>query len=116
MSNISEEARKAAAEKTAADYEAPEGVKDRRSAAEVRKDIERVREEMAASVNELANRLDPTVFADNAKAAAFDKVEAARARAQSLAQNAAAGDMRAVVLVAGAVLGVVALIARKLFR
>lgn len=116
MSNVNEEARRAAAVKTAADYEAPKDAEDKRSAAEIQKDIERVRDEMTATVNELAARLDPKSLANDAKATAKLKVDESKVRAQALANDAAAGDTKSIAIIGGVALGVAALIARKIFK
>ena len=48
-----------ARQKKAVDYEAPKGVPDNRSAEEIAKDMQRVRDEMSETVNELAAKLHP---------------------------------------------------------
>lgn len=116
MSKVNESARVAANSKMASDYEAPVGVEDNRSAEEVQRDIERVREELTATVNELAAKLDPQVLKEDVKAAAAEKIEAGKAKAQALAHDAAAGDTKAIGIIAGVALGVAALIVRKFMK
>ncbi|USR79587.1 DUF3618 domain-containing protein [Arcanobacterium pinnipediorum] len=116
MSNINEAARAAANAKRATDYEAPADVEDLRSASEIQKDIERVREELTATVNELAAKLDPEVLKEDLKVAALGKVDEVKAKAQSFAHDAAAGDMKAIGIIAGVALGVAALIVRKIMK
>lgn len=116
MSNISEEARLAAASKKASDYEAPKDAEDKRSADEIQKDIERVRDEMTATVNELAARLDPKTLANDAKQTAKVKLDESKAKAQALANDAAAGDTKSIAIIGGVALGVAAIIARKIFK
>ncbi|WP_216380935.1 DUF3618 domain-containing protein [Arcanobacterium phocae] len=116
MSNINETARLAAHSKSAADYEAPAGIEDNRSAAEIQRDIERVREEMTATVNELAAKLDPQVLKEDLTSAMKEKVEAVKAKAQALAHDAAAGDKKAIGIIAGVAFSVAALIIRKAMK
>lgn len=116
MSNVNESARRAAAAKTAADYSAPKDAEDKRSAEEIQKDIERVREEMTATVNELAARLDPKLLAADAKMAAKEKVDLTKVKAQALASDAAAGDTKSIAIIGGVALAVAGLIVRKILK
>lgn len=116
MSNVNEEARRAAAAKKAADYEAPKDAEDKRSAEEIQRDIERVRDEMTATVNELAARLDPKSLANDAKQTAKIKVDESKAKAKTLANDAAAGDTKSIAVIGGVALGIAALIARKIIK
>ncbi len=59
-----------------------------RSAEQIEHDLQRTREEMIATVNELANRLDPKTLAKDAAEQARDKVTTAAQTAQEKAQNA----------------------------
>ncbi|QJC21241.1 DUF3618 domain-containing protein [Arcanobacterium buesumense] len=116
MSSINESARVAAQSKTAADYEAPVGIEDTRSAEEIQRDIERVREELTATVNDLAAKLDPEVLKEDLKTAMLAKVDSIKAKAQALAHDAASGDMKAIGIIAGVALGLGALIVRKAMK
>lgn len=113
---MSESARLSAQAKKAADYEMPKDAEDKRSAAEIEKDLQRVREEMTATVNELAARLDPKRLKDDAKISAQQKLNQGKAKAQTLANDAAAGDTKSIAIIGGVALAVLGLIVRKIVK
>lgn len=113
---MSEEARNRAAAKSAADYEAHPDAEDKRTAAEIDADMRRVREEMTATVNQLAARLDPKRLGDDAKKAAQDKAFTAKAKVQETVDDAATGDSHAIAIIAGVAVVVIGLVARKIFK
>ncbi|MCF2706081.1 DUF3618 domain-containing protein [Arcanobacterium haemolyticum] len=98
-----------------------------RSAEQIEVDLKRTREEMAATVNELASRLDPKTLAKDAADQARDKVagfaEVAqdkaqdamyvasgvaadlREKAQYTVEEAKSGDKRSIAILGGAALG-----------
>ena len=110
MSAVNPEARASAAGKKAIDYEMPKDAEDTRSASEVQRDIERVREELTATVDELAARFTPEQLKADLKASAKSSVEQGKAKVQALASDAKAGDKKAIGIIAG-VVGAVALVA-----
>lgn len=71
---------------------------------------------MTATVNELAAKLDPEVLKEDLKVAAMEKVENVKAKAQALAHDAAAGDKKAIGVIAGVALSVAAIIIRKIVK
>ncbi len=111
---MSDSARLAAQAKKPADYEAPKDAEDNRSAEEIERDLKRVREEMTATVNELAARLDPAYLANEAKANAQVKLEETKVKAKNLANDAAAGDTKSIAIIGGVVLAVGGLILKKI--
>ena len=104
-----------------------------RSIAQIEADLQRTREEMAVTVNELAGRLDPKTLAKDAAEQAKEKasdlseaaVEKARAfaftasefastasaKAKETIEDAKSGDSQALAYLAGAAAGVASLIA-----
>ena len=94
-------ARAAAAVKKAVDYEAPKDGADKRGVSEVERDIQRVREELTATVDELAGRLSPDRLKADLKAGAQDKFKEGKAKAKALVADASAGDKKAIGILAG---------------
>lgn len=109
---VSAVARAAARAKTAADYEAPKDAEDKRSASDIEHDIERVREELTATVDELASRLSPENLKEDIKVQAKEKLNQGKEKAQKLVTEAKAGDKKALGILAGAA-GVLALLVVK---
>lgn len=101
--------------KKAADYEAPKGVPDNRSADEIARDMNRVRGEMAETVNELAARLHPDNLKEEAMSFAKEKASEGKTRVNNLVNNAKVGDSRSIVIIAAAIT-VTALILRKILK
>ncbi|MDO5025357.1 MAG: DUF3618 domain-containing protein [Trueperella sp.] len=101
MSQINIRARMAAQAKTAADYELPADQPDDRSAAQIQQDIERVREEMTATVDELADILAPEALLNNAKATAAEKFDVVKDKLQELWCGARDGDVPSILALAG---------------
>ncbi|MCI5825627.1 MAG: DUF3618 domain-containing protein [Arcanobacterium sp.] len=100
-------ARAAAQAKKAVDYESPKGEADSRSAGDIERDIARIREELTATVDELAGRLSPDRLKDDVIASAKAKVASGKEKAQSLVDEAQAGDAKAMgILVGGVALAV----------
>ncbi|MDD7465659.1 MAG: DUF3618 domain-containing protein [Actinomycetaceae bacterium] len=98
-------ARAAAQAKKAIDYESPRDGSDTRSMADIERDIARVREELTATVDELAGRLSPDRLKEDVVASAKAKVESGKEKVQTLVSEAQAGDGKAIgILVGGAVL------------
>lgn len=95
------EARIAARAKTAADYELPADQEDDRSTEQIQLDIERVRAEMTATVDELAAILDPEVLLDNAKTTATEKFDVVKSKLQELWYGARDGDVPSILALAG---------------
>lgn len=77
-------------------------------------ELAKMREELTSTVNELAGRLDPKKLGDQAKAQATEKAQSAKESALTIANDAAAGEVRAIAIIAGIAIGALALIARLL--
>ncbi|MDP9800669.1 hypothetical protein J2S49_000745 [Arcanobacterium wilhelmae] len=105
-----------AARKSAKDYEVHNDAPDNRTPEQIEKDMQRVREEMTATVNELAAKLDPKRLGEDAKAAAFAKVDEAKAKATGLVDDAKNGDRKAIAILAAAGTVVLGLVARAIFK
>ena len=108
-------ARAAAQAKKAVDYEAPAG-EDKRTAEEIERDILRVREELTATVDELAGRLSPDRLKEDMKAGAQAKVAEGKAKAQALFDDAKAGDKKAIGILAGSAAAVLGLVLIKIIK
>ncbi|MDP9806573.1 hypothetical protein J2S70_001155 [Trueperella bonasi] len=102
--------------KKAVDYEAPKGVPDNRSAEEIEKDMQRVRDEMTETVNEIAAKLHPDTLKDQAKAFAKEKTDEGKTKARNLAEDAKAGDIPAIAMIATAAVAVATFVLRKIFK
>lgn len=102
--------------KKAIDYEAPAGVPDTRTADEVEKDMNRVREELTDTVNELATRLDPHNLKEEAKTTAAQTFETGKAKAYALVDDAKAGNVTALAVIGGAAAVIAIVILRKIFK
>lgn len=109
-------ARAAAHAKTAADYEAANDAPDTRTASEIERDIARVREELTATVDELAGRLSPDRLKEDVKANAKEKLHAGKEKAQTLVADAKAGDKRALGILAGTAAITAALVIAKIAK
>ncbi|AHU90043.1 hypothetical protein CQ11_08840 [Trueperella pyogenes] len=96
-------------QKKAVDYEAPKDMPDNRTAEEVEADLQRVREELTATVNELAGKLHPDNLKAEARSFASAKFAESKEKAMNLVKDAKNGDRKALSIL-GAVAGVVALI------
>ncbi|QOR47996.1 DUF3618 domain-containing protein [Trueperella pecoris] len=106
----------AVSQKKAIDYEAPKGVPDNRTAEEVEKDLQRVREELTATVNELAGKLHPDNLKEEARAYTQAKFGERKEQAMGLVADAKSGDKRALAIL-GTAVAVVALFAlRKILK
>ena len=114
--SVNATARAAAQAKKAVDYEAPRDAEDKRSAAEIERDIERVREELTATVDELAGRLSPDRLKQDLKAGAQEKLGAGKAKAQALVTDAKAGDKKAIGILAGSAAAVLGLVLIKIIK
>jgi hypothetical protein len=110
----------------------------KRSAAEIEDDLARTRDELTDTVNALSARLNPKTQLDNAKATAkatavdlnekamavadnaagtvADLAEKASLKGKSLAEDAAAGDVKAVAIITGVVAAAASLVAAAFFR
>lgn len=97
--------------KTAADYGAPEP--DNRSPQEIEADLEQVRRELEATVNELAERLSPAQLAQDAKTKAMKSVQQTGAKLREFADALVNLDPRALKIAGGALL---TLLAWKILR
>lgn len=105
-----------ASQKKAIDYEAPTGVPDNRTATEVEKDLQRVREELTATVNELAGKLHPDNLKQEARSFAEAKFAERKEQAMGLVGDAKEGDKRALAIL-GSVVAVLALcVIRKIIK
>ncbi|VEI13582.1 DUF3618 domain-containing protein [Trueperella bialowiezensis] len=102
--------------KKAVDYEAPKGLPDNRSAAEVAADLERVRDEMTETVNELAARLHPDTLKEEATSFAKDKAAEGKVLFADFVEKVKAGDRQSIAIVAGAALGLAIIVLRKIFK
>lgn len=102
--------------KKAIDYEAPRGVADNRTAEQIEKDMQRVREEMTETVNELAAKVHPDTLKAQAKEYAKVQADKGKMKANYLVEDAKAGDMPAIAIIATAVLAVAAFALRKLLK
>lgn len=102
--------------KKAVDYEAPKGVPDNRSAEEIEKDIQRVRDEMTETVNELAAKLHPDTLKEQATSFAKVKMDEGKTKANHLVEDAKAGDTQSIAIIAAAFIAVAAFILRKIFK
>ncbi|OCW60625.1 DUF3618 domain-containing protein [Trueperella bernardiae] len=108
MTNVSQ--------KKAVDYEAPKGIEDTRTADEVDADMQRVREELTATVNELAGKLHPDNLKEEARAYAEERLSQGKEQALGLVDDAKAGDKKALAII-GTTLAVVALfVIRKIIK
>ncbi|NLW12912.1 MAG: DUF3618 domain-containing protein [Trueperella sp.] len=105
-----------ARQKKAVDYEAPKGVPDNRSAEEIAKDMQRVRDEMSETVNELAAKLHPDTLKEEAMSFAKIKADEGKTKANHLVEDAKAGEPRAIAIIAAAAITVAAFILRKIFK
>lgn len=74
--------------------------------------LAQMRSELTETVNELASRLDPKKLGDQAKDQAMEKVEKAKEYSLETIRDAIAGDLKAIGIVAGTVVGVLGIIAR----
>lgn len=74
--------------------------------------LAQMRAELTDTVNELAGRLDPKKLQDQAKSQALEKVDKAKTSVVDLLQDALAGDLKAIGIAAGTVLGVLGIIVR----
>lgn len=108
-------ARAAAQAKKAIDYEAPADFEDTRSASDIERDIQRVRDELTATVDELAGRLSPDRLKEDFKACAKSKIEAGKMKAQEIISDAKAGDKKSIGILAG-IAATAVLAAVKTFR
>lgn len=104
-----------ASAKRASDYEAPKGLEDTRSPEQIQADMDRVRDELTQTVNELAGRLSPDNLKAQAKAQFKSGIKGAKGKALGLLQRAAAGDPKAIGIIAGCA-AVTALIIRKIIK
>lgn len=100
-SAVNTAARTAAQAKKAVDYEMPKGTADQRSAADIERDIARVREELTATVDELAGRLSPDRLKEDIVATAKAKVDDGKEKVRTLLAQAQAGDGKAIGILAG---------------
>ena len=71
-----------------------------------------MRTELTDTVNELAGKLDPQKLQDQAKEQALEKVEKVKASVTDLVQDALAGDLKAIGIAAGSVLGTIGVLVR----
>ncbi|MCI7552090.1 MAG: DUF3618 domain-containing protein [Actinomycetaceae bacterium] len=109
---MNEEARVTASMKKAVDYEAPKDAVDDRSAAEVERDLARVREELTATVDELAARFAPEHLKNEVLTSAKAKAEDTKVKAQAFVDDVKAGDADArkkLVIGVAATLGLIGL-------
>lgn len=104
-----------AASKKAADYEAPKGVEDNRSPEQIEKDLQRVREELTDTVNELTARLDPQHLKEEAAVKARQALDDTKVKARDLASDAQGGDPKAITIIAAVAVSA-GLLLRKIFR
>lgn len=110
----------------------------KRTAAEIEDDLARTRDELTDTVNALSARLNPKTQLDNAKETAkatavdlnekamaladnaagtvADLAEKASLKGKSLAEDAAAGDVKAVAIITGVVATAASLVAAAFFR
>ena len=109
-------ARAAAQAKKAVDYEAPADFEDKRSAADIERDIQRVRDELTATVDELAGRLSPDRLKEDFKASAKSKVEAGKTKAQEIVSDAKAGDKKSIGILAGVAAAAVLVVIKAIKR
>ncbi|MFC5369628.1 DUF3618 domain-containing protein [Arcanobacterium bovis] len=109
------EARLAASVKKAVDYDAPEG-EDTRTAEQIESDLQRIRLELTATVDELAARLDPKNLQEEAKAKAQDTFAKASTNARNFMDAVANGDPKALKIFGGIVAAVLGLVITKLIR
>ncbi|AOZ72008.1 hypothetical protein BK816_00770 [Boudabousia tangfeifanii] len=89
------------------------------SPAEIEKQLEAIRQEMAQTVNDLSDRVKPAALAEGAKAAANEKVANVKATVNSTVEGAKAGDrvaQRNLAIAGAATVAVVGLIAWRIFR
>lgn len=108
-------ARASAQAKTAADYEALKDIPDQRNAAQIQQDIERVREELTATVDELAGKLAPDQLKADLQAHTQRRIAEVKVKARNLLKDVQKGDKKACGILAGAA-GVVALLVIKAVR
>ncbi|MBM7824217.1 tRNA threonylcarbamoyladenosine modification (KEOPS) complex Pcc1 subunit [Arcanobacterium pluranimalium] len=109
------EARLAASVKKAVDYDAPEG-EDNRSAAQIESDLQRIRLELTATVDELAARLDPKNLQEEAKVKAQNAFANASQNARSFLDAVANGDPKALKIFGGCVAAILGLIIVKIIK
>lgn len=80
-----------------------------RSAEQIDKDLKQKREELAATVNELAGRLDPKVLAQDAQDQAKEKANEAADKAKQFLEDAKNGNTQNIAVLAGSAAAVIAL-------
>lgn len=105
-----------ASRKSAKDYEVHDDTPDNRTPEQIEKDMQRVRDEMTATVNELAAKLDPKRLKEDAKTAASAKVNAAKEKAAGFFAAAKNGDRQAIGILAAAGTVILGLVARAIFK
>lgn len=105
-----------ASQKKAVDYEAPKGIEDTRTAEQIDADMNRVREELTATVNELAGRLHPDNLKEEARAYAEDKLNQGKEQAMGLVDDAKAGDTKALAIIGSAIAVVAIFVIRKIIK
>lgn len=74
----------------------------KRSIDDIEADLQRTREELTSSVNELVERLDPRTKAKEAADGAKERAGEFSAKAKSVAADAQQGDTQAIGILAGA--------------
>ncbi len=109
------EARLAASVKKAADYDAPEG-KDERTVEQIESDLQRVRLELIATVDELAARLDPTNLREEAKTKAQETFKNTSVQARNFLDALSNGDPKALKIFGGLVGALIALVILKIVK
>lgn len=90
-----------------------------RTAADLEAQREQLRADLADTVNELSDRLDPRAQLETAKEQAKETWDQTSRKARELGEDALFGDTRALAIVGGAalgVLGVTVLLIRRLTR
>ena len=88
----------------------------KKTPAEIEAELERIRFEMTATVDELAARLDPKVHLNNAKEGAMNMASNVGDGAKKIADDASKGDLQAIGIVVGAAIAVLGGIALRFTR
>ncbi|MGV9182193.1 DUF3618 domain-containing protein [Arcanobacterium canis] len=105
-----------ASRKSAKDYEVHNDTPDNRTPEQIEKDMQRVRDEMTATVNELAAKLDPKRLGEDAKAAASAKVNTVKEKITGLFADAKNGDRQAIGILAATSTVILGVVARAIFK
>lgn len=87
-----------------------------RTIAQIEADLEKARESLTATVNELAGRLTPGSLAEDAKVQAKVKMSETGDKVKGLVADAKSGDARALAIVGGTALAACALLAVRIIR